>query len=197
MGRRTHAYYFRAYLDPSLRRVPQLDVVESRSAEDDRGAEVRCGWRCDAKPRGFLAPAGIIPGERGEFVPDNTIAVTVRVPPEYVREAERVQLTPKALLKSFIGDLAGIQNFIACPRADGYGSNGSDERNYAEAWLERAHGMNAIDLDELDQRRDEEKQKEIVRDELISLLDEYEDAGGDPEDLISAVQAIVDRENEA
>jgi hypothetical protein len=120
----------------------------------------------------------------------------MRVPPEFVREAARAQLTPKALLESFIGDLAGVQNFIACPRVDGYGSNGSDERNYAEAWLERAHGMNMIDLDELEGRRALEQEQAAQRDALVALLEEYTDAGGDPEELISAVHAIVDRENE-
>jgi hypothetical protein len=188
--------YFRAYVDSSLRRVPAMDALDKVAADDERTPIAQHGWCCDAKPEGFVAPAGLIPGERGDFVPDATIAVTVRVPPEFVREAARVQLTPKALLESFIGDLAGVQNFIACPRADGYGSNGSDERNYAEAWLERAHGMNGIDLDELEDRREVAREKAQQRDELVSLLAEYEDAGGDPEELISAVQAIVDRENE-
>ena len=188
--------YFRAYVDPSLRRVPALDGLLSMSHELTGGRIAQHGWYCDAKPGGFLAPAGLIPGQHGEFVADDTIAVTVRVPKEFVREAARAQLKPKALLESFIGDLAGVQNLVACPRADGYGSNGSDERNYAEAWLERAHGMNMIDLDELEERRALAHEEAAQRDELVALLEEYTEAGGDPQDLISAVQAIVDRENE-
>ncbi|WP_223936960.1 hypothetical protein, partial [Aeromonas caviae] len=38
-------------------------------------------------------------------VPDETVAVTLRVPPEFVRECRRVQMTPQELLRSFAGVL--------------------------------------------------------------------------------------------
>ena len=37
----------------------------------------------------------------------------------------------------FIADLTGIMNFVSSPRADGYSSNGSDERDMARAYYER------------------------------------------------------------
>ena len=142
------------------------------------------------------APADLFPGEAGRFVPDETVAVTLRVPPEFVRECRRVQMTPQELLRSFAGDLAGIQNFVACPRADGYGSNGSDEREYADAWLHRAHAMNAIDLDEQDAREAEAEEKQFQRDDFAALLDDFESYGGKADDLFAAVQALVDKQAE-
>lgn len=184
------ACYFRDYLDQSLRRVPELDLpVRALSALDV------VGWCCDARPDGFRAPVGLIPGECGRFVPDETVAVTLRVPPEFVRECGRVQMTPEELLRSFVGDLAGINNFVACPRADGYDSNGSDEREYADAWLQRAHGMAAIDMDELEARKAEEEEKQWQRDDFAALLDDFEHHGGKADELIAAVQAMVDKQS--
>lgn len=188
--------YFHSYIDQSLRRVPDLDSSDRTACDDGRAPEV-VGWRCDARPHGFRAPVGIIPGEAGRFVPDETVAVTLRVPPEFVRECHRVQTTPEELLRSFVGDLAGIQNFSACPRADGYGSNGSDERDYADAWLGRAHGMNAIDLDMLDNRRMEAEEEQAQRDEFAALLDDFLGHGGKPNDLFAAVQTLVDKQAES
>jgi hypothetical protein len=189
----TGACYFRDYIDQSLRRVPELDSNDRATNDDGRAPEV-VGWRCDARPQGFRAPVGILPGEAGHCVPDETVAVTLRVPPEFVRECRRVQMTPHELLCSFVGDLAGIQNFAAHPRADRYGSNGSDEREYADTWLDRAHGMNAIDLDA---REDEDQEKQFQRDDFAALLDDFESYGGKADDLLAAVQALVDKQAEA
>lgn len=187
------ACYFRDYIDQSLRRVPELDTANRSGARDGRVSEF-VGWCCDARPGGFYAPVGIIPGEAGRFVPDGTVPVTLRVPPEFVRECRRVQMTPEELLRSFVGDLAGIQNFSASPRADGYGSNGSDEREYAGAWLRRAHGMNAIDIDALEDRDTEEMDKDLQRDDFVSLLDEFESHGGKADDLVAAVRALIEKQ---
>lgn len=183
-------FVFRAYLDQTLRRVPALDVqVDHNAAHGQVPALI--GWRCDARPRGFRAPIGLVPGAEGDFVSDGTVAVEVRVPPEFVREAQRVQLTAEQLLKSFIGDLAGISNFVARPRADGYGSNGSDERDLAEQWLERAHGMNAIDLDAQAAQAEEESDRSFQREELGELLEDYRASGGNVESLMETVRAMV------
>lgn len=184
------ACYFRDYLDPSLRRVPEFDLFPDYVESSSIALPV-VGWRCDMRPGGFRAPLGIIPGQNGQFVPDETISVTLRVPPEFVRECQRVQMTPVDLLRSFVGDVAGIQNFASRPRADRYGSGGSDERDYAEAWLCRAHGMNAISLDELAQRESEAEERAAQCDELAMLLDDFERAGGEPEDFVAAVEEIV------
>ncbi len=180
------ACYFHDYIDQSLRRVPELDGTATRSEP--------VGWCCDAKPHGFWAPLGIIPGEGGRFVHDATVSVTLRVPPEFVRECRRVQKSPEELLRSFVGDLAGIINTGACPRADGYGSNGSDEREYADAWYERAHGMFAIDLDEVDAREEEIEEREALVGEFGDMLADFESNGGKADDLLAQVQAIVDKQ---
>lgn len=44
--------------------------------------------------------------------------------------------------------------------------NGSDEREYADAWLHRAHGMNAIGLDALEAREDEAREGRFHRDDF-------------------------------
>lgn len=188
--------YFLDYIDQSLRRVPELDSQDRAISDDGRALEV-IGWRCDARPEGFRAPVGIIPGTAGGFVPDETVAVTVRVPPEFVRECRRVQMTPQELLRSFVGDLAGIQNLLGCPRADRHASNGSDEREYADVWLQRAHGMNAIDLDEQEAREAEEEEKQFLRDDFAALMDDFEHYGGKVDDLIAAVRVLVDKQAEA
>lgn len=177
------AVYFRPYIEPSLRRVPELD-----------DANGNLGWRCDGpRSRGFTAPAHIIPGKSGNFVPDKSVSVTVRVPPEFIRECRRVQLTPQELLEGFIGDAAGIHNFQNCPRADGFGSNGSDERDMAEAWIYRAYGVQAVDLDELEAKEDEEQQRELAREDFGGFLDQYIDAGGTEDALFKAVETLIDQ----
>lgn len=187
--------YFRPYGDQSLRRAPEMDCAEREDSTDPKAlgrARAVVGWRCDDHPHGFLAPVGLIPGQHGSYVPDLTVAVTVRVPPEFVREAERVQMTPEQLLRSFVGDLAGIENFVSRPRADGYSSNGSDEHMYAQQWLDRAHAMNAIDLDEKDAREEESREWQHHRDEFADLLDDYKSLGGEPDALLQKVQEWVD-----
>lgn len=188
--------HFRPYDDQSLRRVYELDCTNDEfqlvplnfgSFPHHRAHRI-CAWRCDARPDGFLVPAGLVPGLEGRFVADETEVVSVRVPPEFVREARRVQMKPVELLESFIGDVSGIHNFANNPRADRFGSNGSDERDMAEAWLERAHGMNAVDLHELE----EEGQKwEDQRGEWEDLLCQYTDRGGDAELLLQALDKLV------
>lgn len=73
------ACYFHDYIDQSSRRVSELDSSDRPTSDDGRELEV-AGWRCDARPHGFRAPVGIIPGEAGHFVPDETVAVTLRLP---------------------------------------------------------------------------------------------------------------------
>lgn len=183
---RSEGVFFRAYAEQSLRRVPELD--------DGKG-NIGWTWRLSPK-RGFLTPGHIVPGKDCKWVPDETVPVTVRVPPEFLRECRRVQLSAVELLEGFIGDAAGIQNYADCPRADGFGSNGSDERDMAEAWIQRAYGMNAVDLDELDAQKEEAEQREMEREDFGGLLDEFVDHGGQADELFKAVQALVDQQRE-
>ncbi len=188
------ACYFRSYMDQSLRRVPELDMADKWALSGMSATACTVGWVCEARPQGFLAPAGLIPGECGQFILDETVQVTLRVPPEFVRECHRVQMSPEEVLRSFVGDLAGVQNMVANPRADGYGSNGSDERDYAEAWLDRAHGMKRIDLDAVEARQEEEEQERYQCEEFGELLRDFIGNGGKPDDLFAAVQALVDKQ---
>lgn len=118
---------FTAYLDQSLRRCPELDSAEY------------LGWRNDSYPDGFDAPRRIVPGEKGKFIDDETELLAIDIPPEFSELCSQFQTTPLEVLRSFIADAAELQNFVVCPRADGYSSRGSDERRIARDYLERAY----------------------------------------------------------
>lgn len=133
-------YRFTAYHDQSLRRAPELDdFVMAHREQQTR--HVQFGWRNDANPTGFLAPIGIIPGENGFFIPDSTDPLTLDVPSEFVDLCTQFRATPVEVLRGFIADAADLKNFMAAPRADGYSSNGSDERTMAYDYIQRAYGM--------------------------------------------------------
>jgi hypothetical protein len=69
------------------------------------------------------------PGARyGEQMAQRTVRARDQV-------AGRVRL--RRVLTGFIADLAGIMNWADNPRADGYSSNGSDERRMAMEYYER------------------------------------------------------------
>jgi hypothetical protein len=149
-GRDFPHYRFDAYLDQSLRRAFELDVFEATppvgSASYSDGELTRCnveriGWRNSLCPDGFLAPAGIIPGTDGRFIQDETEALTIDIPPEFVSLCDEYKSTPMQVLRGFIADAASLHNYMAEPRADGYSSNGSDERMLAYDYIERAYGM--------------------------------------------------------
>ena len=63
--------------------------------------------------------------------------VTIELPVEFIELCERDRVTPETVLRGFIADLCGIMNWANNPRADGYSSNGSDERDKAAAYYER------------------------------------------------------------
>ncbi len=63
--------------------------------------------------------------------------ITIGLPAEFVELCAADGVKPETVLRGFIADLAGIMNWAANPRADGYSSNGSDERNMAQAYYER------------------------------------------------------------
>ncbi len=135
-------YRFDAYLDQSLRRAFELDVFEHATPIGSPGYNAeRIGWRNSLCPDGFLAPAGIIPGTDGRFIQDETEALTIDVPPEFVSLCDEYKSTPMQVLRGFIADAASLSNYMAEPRADGYSSNGSDERMLAYDYIERAYGM--------------------------------------------------------
>jgi len=63
--------------------------------------------------------------------------ITLELPPEFTELCEADNVTPETVLRGFIGDLAGIMNWANNPRADGYNSNGSDEREMAMDYYRR------------------------------------------------------------
>lgn len=63
--------------------------------------------------------------------------ITLTLPPEFVALCATDGIEPRTVLRGFIADLAGIMNWASNPRADGYSSNGSDERRMAMEYYER------------------------------------------------------------
>jgi hypothetical protein len=64
--------------------------------------------------------------------------LSLELPPEFIEHCKRDNVPPEVVLRGFIADLCGIMNWTASPRADGYCSNGSDERLMAREYYERA-----------------------------------------------------------
>lgn len=67
-----------------------------------------------------------------------TTAITLDLPPEFVRLCEVDGIDPALMLRGFIADVCGITGWVHVPRTDGYSSNGSDEREMARAYFWRA-----------------------------------------------------------
>lgn len=121
-------YRFEAYLDQSLRRCSEFDDGDW------------IGWINAANPDGWIAPRGILPGADGAFVADDSLPVRLAVPPEFFDLADRYGLDVEDILRGFIADACGLDSPVDNPRADGYCSNGNDEKMLAEGYLERAYG---------------------------------------------------------
>ena len=63
--------------------------------------------------------------------------ITIQLPDEFLDLCDEDMVTPERVLRGFIADLCGIISWASCPRADGYCSNGSDERDMAREYYER------------------------------------------------------------
>jgi len=63
--------------------------------------------------------------------------VTIELPAEFIERCRRDQVQPETVLRGFIADLCRIISWANHPRTDGYSSNGSDERDMAEAYYQR------------------------------------------------------------
>ena len=125
-------FTFWTYPDQRLRRWPEEDIPKGNALHGSW-----C-WRLEGEDRKIYVREGIIPGEGGRFVPDETEAVELDVPPEFIELCQSKGLTAEAVLRGFIADVCRLQNFVVNPREDGYSSNGSDERQKAEDWFDRA-----------------------------------------------------------
>ncbi|WP_332700747.1 hypothetical protein [Devosia sp.] len=131
-------YRFTPYLDQTLRRAYELDLFDPAPTRRN----IPCtGWRNQHRPRGFLAPRGLIPGLNGDFVEDRSERINLDVPAEFLQLCAELKQLPETVLRGFIADAARLQNFFANPRADGFSSNGSDERSLAYDYLVRAYGV--------------------------------------------------------
>lgn len=64
--------------------------------------------------------------------------IRLGIPDELVELCAQYKIKPEELLHGFIADLCGIRNLASNPRTDGLSSNGSDERDLAFAWFDRA-----------------------------------------------------------
>lgn len=63
--------------------------------------------------------------------------IEIDLPAEFVEMCSADGVEPVTVLRGFIADLAEIHNFLNNPRADGYSSNGSDERRLANEYYQR------------------------------------------------------------
>ena len=63
--------------------------------------------------------------------------ITLELPPEFIALCQADGIEPAVVLRGFIADLVEIMNWASSPRADGYSSNGSDERGMAREYYER------------------------------------------------------------
>ncbi|MBD8051132.1 hypothetical protein [Limnohabitans radicicola] len=130
---------FSEYVEQRLRKVGDIHPASSGAPRHGR-----CGgiiWQLDGDREGrrIFASEVIVPGIEGKFIPDQTQELKLLIPPELIAMCESRGLTAKDVLEGFIADLCGLQNYFVLPREDGYSSNGSDEREYAEQWFERAY----------------------------------------------------------
>jgi hypothetical protein len=123
-------YSFRAYSDQRLRRLDALDDADANA----------WAWTFIDTSRVVLVKAGVIPGQNGAVVPEETHALNLDVPHEFVQFCARFRLHPADVLRGFVADLCALQNPVSHPREDGYGSSGSDECLLAQAYFERAYG---------------------------------------------------------
>ena len=63
--------------------------------------------------------------------------IALDLPPEFVSLCKTDGVAPQLVLRGFIADLCEIISSIDARRADGYSSNGSDERCMAREYYER------------------------------------------------------------
>lgn len=127
--------WFHAYPDQRLRRAPDADI----QGDPVTGIRPYWGWRIEGNDESFLGPPHFVPGRDGRFIEAVTEDTTIAVPSEFIDMCAERGLEPEEVLRGFIADVCALQNYLDMPRADGYSSNGSDERMLAEQWFDRAY----------------------------------------------------------
>lgn len=69
--------------------------------------------------------------------------ITLELPEEFLNLCKRDHTTPETILRGFISDLCGATSpdfdRMGVGRTDGYGSNGSDEREMAWQYYDRCN----------------------------------------------------------
>ena len=116
---------FHAYVDQRLRRDPMGDDLELE----------KWGWRIgDVR---IQVRAGILPGLDGQVVTRDIEILEIELPREFIDLCARRGVTPMRVLRAYVADLCELINWFRCPREDGYSSNGSDERMYAQMHFHR------------------------------------------------------------
>jgi hypothetical protein len=121
-------FAFHIYADQRLRRAPELDDARDQ----------RWGW-CIGERR-FAVRSGLLPGRNGSVVQADTEAVTLDLPREFLDFCETRGLKPARVLGAYVADVCGLSSLFECPREDRYTSGGSDEREFAMAYFQRAFG---------------------------------------------------------
>jgi hypothetical protein len=128
-------FRFWAYADQRLRRWPEQDYA----GDEAKGYAPFWSWKLDGTEERISCRPHFLPGKNGNYIKDQTEPVEIHVPPEFFELCESRGLTPEQVLRGFIADVCGLQNFVVNPREDGFSSHGSDERMYAEQWFDRAY----------------------------------------------------------
>ena len=128
-------FLFWPYPDQRLRRWPEQDIP----VDEVRGYMGAWSWRLDGSDDRITVRPGFIPGQGGRYIEDETDKVEIDIPPEFFGLCEARGVSVDQVLRGFIADVCGLHNFVNNPRADGFSSNGSDERMYAKQWFDRAY----------------------------------------------------------
>lgn len=127
-------FTFWAYPDVRLRRIMDKDIPAHGIYP------AFWTWQLEgALDSQIVAQEGIIPGIDGRFIENMTSPFELMVPPEFQDLCETFGISVEDVLRGFIADACGLQSFDVLPREDRYSSNGSDERQLAEAYLARAY----------------------------------------------------------
>jgi hypothetical protein len=96
-----------------------------------RANRVAANWHAASDRRCAAARSAALEREKAART------VTLDLPLEFMALCARDSVPPETILRGFIADLCGIISWARDPREDGYSSNGSDERDMAEAYYDR------------------------------------------------------------
>lgn len=88
-------------------------------------------------------------------------SIEIDLPEELIALCDIDNITSERVLKGFIADLCKIFRYVDNPRADGYSSNGSDERDMAGKYYDRC-GY-SMDREERLKARESELAAEITK----------------------------------